>query len=564
MARQASIKVAVGFASHRGARSDNQDFAAADLGTEGERALQGVVVALADGVGGNKGGRIAAELAVRNFFEGYRAQNPLNGIGPAAMRAMDGFNLWLNSQARSDPHMAGAAATFTGLVLRGREAVVLHAGDSRAWHLRADVLTLLTEDHVSIAADGSHLLVRALGLEPRLRLDLLRQPLDDHDRFLLTSDGVHGVLSRPEIARLLAAHRSPQADADAIVAAALTAGAQDNVTALVVDIIALPSVDHDALAAEMGELPLLPPPEEGHIVDGFRLERQLADGAHARLFITRDGGNPIVLKFPKTSLLSEEGARLAFLREGFLGRRIESPYVGRTLATPAGRQTRLYIVMPFYRGESLETRISRERIDLDDGIDIAVKLSRGIAALHRLGVAHRDIKPGNVILTNEGGLKLIDLGIARVPRFKELPEDETPGTASYMAPELFNGERGDAVSDQFSLGVTIYRLFTGRYPYGETEPLSRPLFGPPVPVSRYRPDISARLEAAIMKAISLRRDDRFGDVEEFIYQLETGKLRALPPRRPAPLLQRNPVRLWQGVSLLLLVALAVVMGLKLR
>ncbi len=185
-------------------------------------------------------------------------------------------------------------------------------------------------------------------------------------------------------------------------------------------------------------------------------------------------------------------------------------------------------------------------------------------ALHRLGVTHRDIKPGNVILTKEGGLKLIDLGIARVPRFKELPEKETPGTASYMAPELFNGERGDTLSDQFSLGVTIYRLFTGRYPYGETEPLSRPLFGPPVPASRYRPEISARLEAALMKAISLRRDDRFGDVEELIYQLETGKLRALPPRRPAPLLQRNPVRLWQGISLLLLIALAVVTYLKLR
>ncbi len=85
MAQQASIRVAVGFASHGGARSDNQDFAAADLGTEGERALQGVVVALADGVGGNKGGRIAAELAVRNLFDGYRALIPLNGVGPAEM-----------------------------------------------------------------------------------------------------------------------------------------------------------------------------------------------------------------------------------------------------------------------------------------------------------------------------------------------------------------------------------------------------------------------------------------------------------------------------------------------
>ncbi len=553
MARLASINVAVGFASHRGGRPDNQDFAAVDIGSESERALQGVAVALADGVGSNKGGRIAAELAVRTFFDGYRAQNPLKGVGPSAMQAMNGFNRWLNGQARSNPDMTGAAATFTGLVLRGREATVLHAGDSRAWHLRGDVLTLLTEDHVSFAADGRSLLLRALGLEPHLRLDLLHQPLDDHDRFLLTSDGVHGVLSRQAITRSLVAGRSPQADADAIVAAALAAGAQDNVTALIVDIISLPAVDHDALAAEMEGLPLLPPPEEGQTVDGFRLEKQLADGAHARLFLTRDGGNPVVLKFPKLSLLSEEAARLAFLREGFLGRRIESPFVGRTLAIPEGRQTRLYIAMPFYRGESLENRISRQGINLDEGIDIAVKLSRGVSALHRLGVTHRDIKPGNVILTSDGGLKLIDLGIARVPRFKELPEEETPGTASYMAPELFNGHPGDAISDQFALGVTIYRLFTGHYPYGEAEPRTRPIFGPPIPASRYRPEIAARLEAAIMKAISLRRDDRFADTEELIYQLETGKMNVFRPRRHAALLERNPVLFWKSVSLFLLV-----------
>ncbi|HML28489.1 MAG TPA: protein phosphatase 2C domain-containing protein, partial [Hyphomicrobium sp.] len=405
MARRTSIEVSLGFASHRGRRSDNQDFAAADLGTDSERSLQGILVALADGVGGSKGGRIAAELAIKNFFDGYRAQNPLVGIGQAATKAIDGFNRWLHGQARS-PAMKGAASTFTGIILRGREAVVLHIGDSRAWHLRGNTLTLLTDDHVSIAGDGHSVLVRALGLEPALRLDCLRQPLDDHDRLLLTSDGIHGVLSQQKIAGLLAARQSSQADAEALTEAALAAGSRDNVTAVVVDVIALPSVDYDALAAEMQDLAILPPPDVGQTIDGYRLERLLADGAHARLFIARESEDAIVLKFPKTTLLSEEGARLAFLREGFLGRRIESPFVGRTLALSEGRQSRLYIAMPVYAGESLETRIGRGPFPLRDALAIAIKLARGVASLHRLGVTHRDIKPGNVILTSDGGLKL--------------------------------------------------------------------------------------------------------------------------------------------------------------
>jgi len=561
MARRTSIEVSIGFASHRGARPDNQDFAAADLGNESDRALQGILVALADGVGGSQGGRTAAELAVRNFFDGYRSQNPLSGVASAATKTMNGFNRWLNAQART-PEMKGAATTFTGMILRGREAVVLHLGDSRAWHFRGASLTLLTEDHVSFSGDGQTVLLRALGLEPTLRLDFIRQPLDDHDRLLLTSDGVHAALSQQKIAGFLAARKSPQADAEALVAAALAAGSQDNVTALIADVIALPSVDYDALAAEMQGLPILPPPEEGQTIDGFRLERLLADGAHARLFIARDGENRIVLKFPKVSLLSEEGARIAFLREGFIGRRIESSFIGQTLPISEGHQSRLYIAMPLYTGENLETKIAGDPIPVREAIQIAIKLSRGVAALHRLGIVHRDIKPGNVILTSDGGLKLIDLGIARVPNFKELPENETPGTASFMAPELFDGERGDAISDQFSLGVTIYRLFTGHYPYGEAEPLGRPLFGPPISASRLRPEISARLEAAIMKAISLRRDDRFADVEELIYQLETGMLNALPPRNPAPLLRRNPVLFWKSVSAFLLIIVIIEFLLK--
>src|SRR5882762_8914178 len=88
MADRGKLEVAVGFSTTTGPRSDNQDFGGVDMGSPSERALQGVVAAVADGVGGAKGGRVAAELAVRSFIQGYRTQNPLAGVAAAVMKVM--------------------------------------------------------------------------------------------------------------------------------------------------------------------------------------------------------------------------------------------------------------------------------------------------------------------------------------------------------------------------------------------------------------------------------------------------------------------------------------------
>ena len=127
-----------------------------------------------------------------------------------------------------------------------------------------------------------------------------------------------------------------------------------------------------------------------------------------------------------------------------------------------------------------------------------------MATLHRAGIIHRDIKPDNVILLAGGGLRLVDLGVARVPLLEDFPAQDIPGTPSYMAPELFSGRAGDEFSDLYALGVTVYRMFTAAYPYGEIEPFSRPRFGKPVSLSRYRPDLPAWLDAVIGKALQRR------------------------------------------------------------
>jgi serine/threonine protein kinase len=234
---------------------------------------------------------------------------------------------------------------------------------------------------------------------------------------------------------------------------------------------------------------------------------------------------------------------------------VQSPFVSEVVSLPPGRQTSLYVALPYYEGETLEARLARNPLNLQEGLAIAGKVARGIAALHRQGIVHRDIKPENVLLTGDGGVRLIDLGVARLPRIEEFDEPEIPGTPSFMAPELIEGARGSEASDQFAFGVTLYRMFTGRYPYGEIEPFSRPRFGKPVPASKLRPELPAWLEAVMSRAVAVNPSERFGDMFELLAAMEGGAANATRSLQPRSLYERNPLRFWQLVSLLLALAL---------
>ena len=553
MSARAQLEIAAGFATRAGTRSNNQDFCTIDIGTASQKAVQGIVGAIADGAGSAEGGRVASELAIRTFLDDYRSQRELNGVGPAAMKSLDAYNLWLNGQSRSDPALQGAATTFTAAVFLGRTATILHVGDSRAWRLRAGNLMLLTEDHTSPQAQGGSMLVRAIGLEPGLRLDIKTQRLEKQDRFLLTTKGVHAALSTDALLPLLDRRNAPQATADSIVNAAIEARGDDDATALVIDIVAVPAPDYNVIATAMEALPIGPMPKVGDTIDGFHLIRVIAESKIARLFLGTHEGRWAVLKFPNPDSVTEI-ERTRFMREVFLGQHVAHPNVGASLLLPEGRQSQLYVAMPYYKGGTLEDRLRRGPMKLKEAISIAVKAARGLSALHRAGVTHRDIKPQNIMLLDDGEVKLIDFGIARLPRIEDADEPGTPGTLDYMAPELFRDDRGDALSDQYALGVTIYRMLAGVYPLGETPPGERPHFGPIPPLSAYRADIPPWLNDAILRTLSLYRDDRFADLDELIYELEHGNLSVFPRRR-GPLVERNPLLFWKLLCALLAILL---------
>jgi serine/threonine protein phosphatase PrpC len=560
--RLSGVKASVGFTSETGPRKRNEDFAGAVFGLELPQPRRDVVAAIADGIGGAKGGRVAAETAVRGFLDGFCDLPETMEVRRASARVLNALNGWIYAESKRNADLAGMGCTFTALVLRGRVAHILHVGDTRAYRLRGDRLALLTTDHVREGGGTgrSNILNRALGVETEVRLDYAAQPLALHDRFLLCSDGVHAFLSQEAIAEILREGSASEVAARALVAAALSSGSTDNCTALVVDVVELPTAESADVGAAIAQLPLIPVPVDGETIDGFVLKVLISDGRYTRLYGAVDEveGGDVALKFPKPQVAAVATYRAAFVREAWVGARVHSPWVGRTIELPPGRQTALYTVMPLYPGELLSTRLARRpMVGLEEGRNIAIKLARGVAALHRAGIIHRDIKPDNVILESEGSLKLIDLGVVRVPGMEDFPPQDIPGTIAYMAPEMFAGEPGNQETDIYSLGVTMFRTFTGEFPYGNLDAVSPPRQTRPKPLSELRPDLPAWLQATLNRAIAADPVQRFHDVAEFAVEMEAGPTRAPAGLgRAQTLYERSPVLVWQAVAALLALALA--------
>jgi len=560
--RDVTAEARVGFASKTGPRKQNEDFAGAVFGPELPAPRRDIVAAIADGIGGARGGRVAAETAVRGFLDGFYDLPETMEVQRAAARIVTALNAWIYSQGRISAEVAGMGCTLTALVLRGRVAHVLHVGDSRAYRLTGNRLSCLTTDHVRQSGSGrSNLLYRALGVEAEVRLDYATQPVALHDRFLLCSDGVHGFLTDRAIADLMRDRSAPGDTANALVDAALGSGGTDNATAMVLDVVGVPTAESTDIGAAINLLPVIPVPLGGETIDGFVLKALLSDGRYSRLFGAEDEieGGEVAIKFPKPQIASVATFRAAFVREAWVGARVRSPSVGSVIEVPPGRQTSLYTVMPLYQGELLETRLSRRpAIGLEEGRNIAIKLARGVAALHRAGIIHRDIKPDNVILEAGGSLKLIDLGVVRVPGLEDFPPQDVPGTQAYMAPEMLAGQPGDEATDTYAVGVTMFRALTDEYPYGNSDAVSPPRRTTPKELSLLRPDLPAWLEAVLARAIARDPDKRFSDITEFALEMEAGPTRnADPVRRPRTLYERAPLQFWQGVAALLAIALLV-------
>jgi protein phosphatase len=536
------LQVTLGHASLTGPRPRNEDFCGAVTPDGAELDAKGVIVAVADGVGGHANGREASEYTVRGLLADYYATPDTWSVAHSLETVIGALNRWLVAQSARTRETAGMATTLSALVLRGRRFTVAHVGDSRIYRLRAGSLERLTTDHVWAHPELHNVLSRAIGLDQRVAVDFSDGELEVGDAFALLTDGVWAQLGDARIATLLAEQPDPQAAASRLATLAEAGGSPDNCTALVLRVEALPK---DALRdsiARLQRLPLPPVLKPGQQLDGLTVVDVLHASRLTLLYRVRDAaGRFHVLKTLRPDA-DDADATAALAHEEWLARRVVDGRFPQVV--PHAERAHLYYLMSWHDGATLKARLDAGRRYAPTEIAaLGIELLKGIATLHRLAIVHRDIKPDNLHVDAAGKLRILDLGVAASDGQQEqqkFQEINNPGTPSYMAPELYAGEPASVQSDLFAAGVTLYQLLTRKYPYGEIEPFQKPRFGDPTPPTRYRPDIPQWLEAVLLKAVARDRSDRFETAEEFLLALELGAHRPLAVPRRMPLMQRDP------------------------
>jgi serine/threonine protein phosphatase PrpC len=517
---------------------------------------RGIIAAVARGLGSGRPAGEAAQIAAHSLAEGYFGAAATLGAARAADLALASVNAWMFSQSRADRVMAAA---LSALIFVGRHARIIHIGDCRIYRRRGGAVAPLTTDHVRPLPDGTSELSRAVGGDAELHVEYAEDAAEPADRYIILSRGGYAGVPAPALTVLLTAELAPEALAERIASTARDADPGDAcATAVVIDVLKLPAATFDDMAAAFARLPLRGAPRDGENWDGFELGPTLYRSRYTVLKRARDTatGADVVIKIPLPSMLHDQVFRAGFLREAWIGATVRSRFVARYIDVPAERRSSLYLVLPYYRGETIEARVQRPPpISYLDGIGIALKLCVAVRDLDRLQIIHRDLKPENVVLLPNGDIKLIDLGLAYLPGIDEPDDDRLGGTTRFMAPELFRGRPADQRSEVFSLGVTIYRMFTGAFPFGQREI---------VPLARLRPDLPGWLGQCLARAMAMERDARFADAAELAAALEAGLAQSpRPPALPPRWYALSPRRIWQALTLLFAAAFFVLLALVL-
>lgn len=552
-----SLRLSFAQASACGPREENQDATRLVTPAQELAASKGYLFALADGVSQCADGGLAARASLQALAMDYYATPPTWGVAQALDRLLLAQNRWLRANGGGQPLLT----TVSALVLRGQRFTLAHVGDCRVYRWHDTRLQRISQDHVWDQPGMQHVLKRALGLDEHLLVDYLEGELQPGESFVLLSDGIWCALDEREIAGVLRDHPDLDQAAATLVRMAHLAGSQDNASAVLVRVEEPGTASLGDTLAQLRQWPLPPPLRPGQAFEGWQVETLLGHSQQSLRYRVRDREQqPWLLKTLPPGREQDSAAQQQLLMEEWFLRRM----AGRCFPEvhPGNQRQHLYYLMREYPGATLAEHFARHGpLSLPQWLDIARQSLRAVGMLHRRNILHRDIKPENLHLGPDGQLRLLDFGLAYCPGLSEDRAHELPGTPSFIAPEAFKGEPPSPRQDLYALGVTLFWLLTGEYPYGEIEAFQRPRFGNPVSLARLRPDVPQWLECNLAQALAREADQRFETAEQWLLLLEQGEQQPLA-LRPHPLLEREPLKTWRGlalVSLLLNLVLLIVL-----
>ncbi len=568
------LRVSLGQYSDRGRKTVNQDFYGACVPQNAQLALKGVAVALADGISSSAVSQVASESAVSSFLTDYYCTSDAWSVQHCVQQVLRAANSWLYAQTQQSPYRddknRGYVCTFSGLIIKANRAHIVHIGDSRIYRLSSQGVEQITKDH-RLWVDPEHsYLSRALGIDAQCELEYEVQSIEVGDTFLLVSDGVYEHVDISQFAQNLN-YRDDDLDRAAkhLVETAFEQGSDDNLTAQILRIDALPMEIASEVQQQIDDLPFPPALEPRANFDGYTIVRTLHSSSRSHLYLAQDhaSSRQVVLKVPSVDMRANPEYLERFLTEEWIARRLNSAHVLKAALQERKREY-LYTVAEYVAGQTLaQSRVDNPKPDLETVRGLIEQVAAGLRAFHRMDMLHQDLKPENILIDRGGTVKIIDFGSVRVAGLIEKEPDRLHnhllGTLMYTAPEYFLGHAGTTRSELFSLGVLTYTLLTGRFPYGTAVSKARTLKAQRSLL--YRSVLAADraipvwIDETLRKAVDPNPLKRHDAISEFLFDLRHPNPAFAAKTRP-PLLERNPVRFWQIVSALLAALIIVLLN----
>ena len=506
------------------------------------REKQGSVALLADGVGGYDNGEVASRTAVDAALREFQTASPT--LKPYALlrRMFTTACAEVHEKAASQYKGRRMATTLVASVFRDGAVCVANVGDTRSYFIRQKTIRRLTTDHIAtsvpvklglmlerqaMASPKRSELTRSVGSEPFCQPDFATQLLHHGDFVLQCTDGLHACVLDEEMREIICrAH--PYDACKELLALAEKRGSDDNISLQIIEVRNWEQVAQSArvalgadaspkkavvaaasAAAGSGE------PGVGKLLDGrFELTDLVARSNMSQIFRGNDRktGQSVAIKIPLMALESDVAGFERFQREEEIGSRLNHPAILKVIKVE-GPKSRPYLVMEFLEGKTMAEMMSkRKSLSEGEAIAYASQVCDALEYLHQNGIAHRDLKPQNIMVCKDGSLRLFDFGIARVEKARRLTfVGLTPalGTPDYISPEQVRGKRGDHRSDIYSLGAILYELVTGKTPFEGESPyvvMNARVSGDPEAPRKLNAELNPALEEIILHA--LERDPR--------------------------------------------------------
>jgi formylglycine-generating enzyme required for sulfatase activity/dienelactone hydrolase len=304
----------------------------------------------------------------------------------------------------------------------------------------------------------------------------------------------------------------------------------------------------------------------GTTVSHYRIVKSIGAGGMGVVYLADDERlhRKVALKFLPPAVAQDPHARARLMREAQAAGALDHPNIA-TVYEVGEWNGQLFIAMPYYEGETLRQRIESGPLAPSDAARIAGQIAAGLAAAHRAGIVHRDLKPANVMLTRDGQVKIVDLGLAKVFSETEATVTRmtgpgaTVGTIAYMAPEQATGQDIDARADIWALGVTFYEMLTGRLPFpGDTAPalLLAVASQAPTPIRDVRHDVPEPLTRIIQRTLEKDRERRTITAEDVAAEITRWQVTSSAGVMDAQSTRRSATRWWMAIAAVAMLAAA--------